>query len=107
MYFQVIAYNDDVTPAADEALAKALQASHSYYLATKVNLSDAFGPVVYYIWVKGHKPAQHTSTAKAKAKAKKAWGVGFPRNLGGEAVRVVTGRCCWRQVCCPCVRPAP
>ena len=72
MYFQVIAYNDDVTPAADEALAKALQASHSYYLATKVNLSDAFGPVVYYIWVKGHKPAQHTSTAKAKAKAKKA-----------------------------------
>ena len=36
-----------------------------------------------------------------------SWGVGFPRNLGGEAVRVVTGRCCWRQVCCPCVRPAP
>ena len=68
-YFQVIAYNDDVTPAADGALAKALQASHSYYLAAKVNLSDVFGPVVYYIWVKGHKPAQHTSTAKAKKKA--------------------------------------
>ncbi len=68
-YFQVIAYNDDVTPAADAALAKALEASHSYYLATKVNLSDTFGPVVYYIWVKGHKPAQHTSTAKAKKKA--------------------------------------
>ncbi len=69
-YFQVIAYNDDVTPTVDAALAKALQASHSYYLATKVNLSDAFGPVVYDIWVKGHKPAQHTSTAKAKAKKK-------------------------------------
>jgi hypothetical protein len=28
--------------------------------------SDAYGPVVYYIWVKGHKPAQRTSTAKGK-----------------------------------------
>ena len=62
-YFQVIAYNNDVTLAVDGALAKALQASHKYYLATKVNLSDAFGPVVYSIWVKGHKPAPRTSTA--------------------------------------------
>ena len=47
-------------------LAKALAASHSYYLAAKVDLSDTFGPVIYYIWVKGHKPAQHTSRPKAK-----------------------------------------
>ena len=65
-YFQVIAYNNDVTLAADGALAKALQASHAYYLAAKVNLSDEFGPVVYYIWVKGHKPVQRTPTAKGK-----------------------------------------
>ena len=55
-----------MTLAADGALAKALQASHSYYLAAKVNLSDTFGPVVYYIWVKGHKRAQPASTAKGK-----------------------------------------
>jgi hypothetical protein len=65
-YFQVIAYNNDVTLAVDGALAKALQASHSYYLAAKVNLSDTFGPVVYSIWVKGHKPTPRTSTAKVK-----------------------------------------
>ena len=55
-----------MTLAADGALEKALQASHSYYLAAKVNLSDEFGPVVYDIWVKGHKPAQRASTAKGK-----------------------------------------
>ncbi len=65
-YFQVIAYNNDVTLAADGALAKALRASHSYYLAAKVNLGDEFGPVGYYIWVKGHKPAPPASTAKGK-----------------------------------------
>jgi hypothetical protein len=46
-----------VTLAADGALAKALKASRAYYLAAKVNLSDSLGPVIYYIWVKGHKPA--------------------------------------------------
>ena len=56
-YFQVIAYSNTVTLAADGSLAKALKASHSYYLAQQVNLSDVFGPVRYYIWVKGHKPA--------------------------------------------------
>jgi hypothetical protein len=61
-YFQVIAYNNDVTLAADAALVKALEASHSYYLAAKIDLSDAFGPVRYYIWVRGHKPTQHAST---------------------------------------------
>jgi hypothetical protein len=56
-YFQVIAYSNTVTLAADGSLAKALKASHSYYLAEQVNLSDVFGPVQYDIWVKGHKPA--------------------------------------------------
>jgi Dolichyl-phosphate-mannose-protein mannosyltransferase len=56
-YFQVIAYSNSVTLAADGALAKALKASRAYYLAAKVNLSDSLGPVTYYIWVKGHKPA--------------------------------------------------
>jgi hypothetical protein len=65
-YFQVIAYNNDVTLDADAALAKALKASHSYYLAAQVNLSDAFGPVHYDIWVKGHKPAQRVATATHK-----------------------------------------
>ena len=55
-YFQVIAYNNTVTQAVDGALAQALNASHAYYLAAKVNLSDSLGPMTYYIWVKGHKP---------------------------------------------------
>ena len=44
-YFQVIAYNNTVTQAVDGSLAKALNASHAYYLAAKVNLSDSLGPV--------------------------------------------------------------
>ena len=66
--FQVICYTGLVTPANDQALAKALAASHSYYLAAKIGSSDSSGPVTYYIWVKGHKG---TSGSKAK-KAKKA-----------------------------------
>jgi Dolichyl-phosphate-mannose-protein mannosyltransferase len=65
-YFQVIAYSNSVTLAADGALAKALKASRSYYLASKVNLSDSLGPVIYDIWVKGHKPAPPAPTAKSK-----------------------------------------
>jgi hypothetical protein len=61
--FQVIAYNDDLTPATDAALAKALKASSSYTLAKKVYIGFAYGSSpYYYIWVK-HTPA------KAKAKA--------------------------------------
>jgi hypothetical protein len=63
--FQVIAYNDDLTPATDAALAKALKASSSYTLAKKVYIGFAYGSSpYYYIWVK-HTPAK----AKAKAKA--------------------------------------
>lgn len=65
-YFQVIAYNGDVTPATDAAIATALKASHSYYLAATVHLGDAFGPVDYYIWVKGHAPAQRASSAVSR-----------------------------------------
>ncbi len=68
-YFQVIAYSNSVTLAADGALAKALNASHAYYLAAKVNLSDSLGPVTYDIWVKGHKPTRPVAT---KGKAKKS-----------------------------------
>jgi hypothetical protein len=65
-YFQIIAYNNDVTLAADGALAAALKASPSYYLAAKIDLTDSFGPVDYYIWVKRATPV---APAKAKAKA--------------------------------------
>jgi hypothetical protein len=64
--FQVIAYNDDLTPANDAALATALKASHSYRLASKVYIGYAYGASpYYYIWVKSAVP-------KAKAKAHKA-----------------------------------
>jgi len=68
-YFQVIAYSNTVTLAADGSLAKALKASHSYYLAEQVNLSDVFGPVQYDIWVKGHKPAATGTKAKQPKKS--------------------------------------
>jgi hypothetical protein len=37
-----------------------------------------------------------------------SWRRGVPAKLGaGRWLRVVTGRRCWRQVCCPCAGPAP
>jgi Dolichyl-phosphate-mannose-protein mannosyltransferase len=55
--FQVIAYDGDVTPANDQALATALAADKSYYLASKVYIGVSFGAgQYYYIWVKGQKP---------------------------------------------------
>jgi len=56
-----------VTLAADGSLAKALKASKAYFMAAKVNLSDALGPVTYYIWVKGHKPAPRAPAARKPA----------------------------------------
>jgi hypothetical protein len=56
-YFQVIAYNGDVTQAADQALANALYSSRSYYMAAQIYINDAFGPGAFYIWVKGHPPS--------------------------------------------------
>jgi Dolichyl-phosphate-mannose-protein mannosyltransferase len=65
-YFQVIAYNNTVTLAADGSLEQALKASHQYYLAATVNLSDTLGRVPYYIWVKGQKPAPKATAATGK-----------------------------------------
>jgi hypothetical protein len=67
-YFQIIAYNDDVTLAADQALATALKASKSYYLAKKVVTSDSLGPVDYYIWVKKAATTPVASRAKSAKK---------------------------------------
>jgi hypothetical protein len=52
-YFRVVAYDGDVTPAADKVIARALESSRSYQLAEVVALSDSAGPVPYYIWVHG------------------------------------------------------
>ena len=62
-YFQIIAYSNTVTLAADGALAKALTASRMYYQAADVHLSDSFGPVDYHIWVK-----RASSPARSAAK---------------------------------------
>lgn len=51
-YFHVIAYNGDVTPPTDTAIANILSSSHEYRLATVVHLTDSSGPVIYRIWVK-------------------------------------------------------
>ncbi len=55
-YFHVVAYNDEVTAAADAVLTEALQASKDYYLAAVIHITDVYGPGDYYIWVKGHRP---------------------------------------------------
>ena len=51
-YFHVIAYNGDVTPPTDTAIASILAKSHVYRLAKVVHLTDSAGPVTYRIWVK-------------------------------------------------------
>ena len=55
-YFQVVAYNNEITGAADAVLAKALSASKDYYLAAEIHITDVFGPGDYFIWVKGQAP---------------------------------------------------
>jgi hypothetical protein len=50
-YFQVIAYNDDITPGADAALSQALKSSPYYRLAARIPISDVYGSGYYYIWV--------------------------------------------------------
>ena len=56
-HFQVVAYNNEITGAADAVLAQALSASKDYYLAAEIHINDVFGPGDYFIWVKGHRPA--------------------------------------------------
>ena len=53
-YFHVVAYNNEITGAADAVLAQALSASKDYYLAAEIHITDVFGPGNYFIWVKGH-----------------------------------------------------
>jgi hypothetical protein len=55
-YFQVVAYDNEVTAAADAVLAQALSASKNYYLAAEIHITDVLGPGDYFIWVKGHAP---------------------------------------------------
>jgi hypothetical protein len=65
-YFHVVAYDNEVTGAADAVLAEALSASKDYYLAAEIPITDVFGPGDYFIWVKGTRPGprrvfQHAS----------------------------------------------
>lgn len=63
-YFQVIAYNNDVTPGADAALSGALKSSPYYRLAAKVPITDVYGDSYYYIWVANrHAPRQVPSSS--------------------------------------------
>ena len=62
-YFREVAYNGDVTRAADGALAKALSISNDYYLAAEIQITDVLGPGDYFIWVKGHRPAAAASSS--------------------------------------------
>jgi hypothetical protein len=55
-YFQVVAYNNEITRAADAVLDQALSASKNYYLAAEIHITDVFGPGNYFIWVKGQPP---------------------------------------------------
>jgi hypothetical protein len=66
-YFQVIAFSNTVTLAADGSLEKALKASRAYYQAADVHLTDSFGPVDYHIWVKrASSPARGTAAKKSR-----------------------------------------
>jgi hypothetical protein len=67
-YFRVVAYNNEITRAADAVLAQALSASKNYYLAAEIHITDVFGPGDYFIWVKGHPPKQRHVFAHASPK---------------------------------------
>jgi dolichyl-phosphate-mannose-protein mannosyltransferase len=89
--FQMIAYTGLVTPGADQALGKALAASRSYYLAAKVSASDSSGPVTYYIWVKGHKPASGGLAGVDPHVADRHGATGRRLAVGCRAAALVTG----------------
>ena len=57
-YFQVIAFDDTVTPGNDATLTNALQASKAYYLAQTISVRGRSGQVVYQLWVKGKAPSR-------------------------------------------------
>jgi hypothetical protein len=73
-FFRVVAYDGDVTPAADAVIAKALQSSRAYRLATVVREDDSAGPLQFYVWVKGD-----AATPAVAGPAKRAASSGKPR----------------------------
>ena len=52
-FFRVVAYDGTTTPTADAVIAKALQSSRAYRLATVVREDDSAGPLQFYVWVRG------------------------------------------------------
>jgi dolichyl-phosphate-mannose-protein mannosyltransferase len=66
-YFHVVAYNNEITGAADAVLAQALSASKDYYLAAEIHITDVFGPGDYFIWVKGQPPNSAHAFAQASS----------------------------------------
>jgi hypothetical protein len=65
-YFQVIAYNNDITPDADAALAQALKSSPYYHLAARVLIADTYGDSYYYIWVADRDAPRQTPSASGQ-----------------------------------------
>jgi hypothetical protein len=63
-YYHAIAYNGEITPDVDAAIARTLRTNHAYRLAAVVHLSDSEGPVNYHIWVKRDPPAAHAAPQK-------------------------------------------
>ncbi|HEV3383149.1 MAG TPA: glycosyltransferase family 39 protein [Trebonia sp.] len=61
--FKVIAYTDTVTPAADNAIQQAIEESRGYKLVKVVHLTDANGPLDYYVWLK-RTPPPHPARAR-------------------------------------------
>ena len=82
-YFQVVAYNNKITGAADAVLAEALSASKDYYLAAEIHITDVFGPGNYYIWVKGH-PAETRSRSSLTAARSSRTSAARSRRRGPE-----------------------
>ncbi|HTU08602.1 MAG TPA: hypothetical protein VMG13_23845, partial [Trebonia sp.] len=73
-FFRVVAYDGNVTPAADAVIAKALQSSRDYRLATVVREHDSAGPLRFYVWVKGG-----AATPAVKGAAARGASSGKPR----------------------------
>jgi hypothetical protein len=52
-FFQIVAYDGGITPAADAVIAQALRSTRDYGLASVVPEHDSAGQVDFYVWVKG------------------------------------------------------
>jgi hypothetical protein len=78
-YFQVVSYNFQTTPSVDTVLARALQTSPFYRLASAI--PNGTHTVIQYVWVRStpaattpakgkHAKTKHAKTRHKKAKAK-------------------------------------